>query len=220
MYNRNRGYVGNSRSVRSEEAIMNNEVPMNMINMDKLGQVANEIEIPEVMEKVKLLTLAKFKTWISPSSWHHTGSYFNETNHYNLESNLLELNELSKHDIIELNLSTSTELHSKLNDISEEFDELQEIVSEFGEKKLSKKVGEAKENILELINEVAIDYSNRHVDFEYIDKLCDNVMMSFEKAWITHGLEDDQEPRSVEEAIALTVTVMEQLNEGLNTYFK
>lgn len=65
----NRGYVGWSRSVRSERAIENNILPKTMA-----GKV---LGIPAA--KVPLLPSA------DTGEWHHTGKFFNKTPHYDVD---------------------------------------------------------------------------------------------------------------------------------------
>ena len=93
MLNVNSGYVGASRSVRSQEAIESYEVPVSMINRTLIEDFLNESE--EYFSKADLNYLEKVsvskwkyiaKERILASSWHHTGSYFNETNHYDLNA--------------------------------------------------------------------------------------------------------------------------------------
>lgn len=91
MFNVNSGYVGASRSVRSQEAVESYEVPISMINRKLIEDFLNESE--EDFSKVDFNYLEKVsvskwkyiaKDRVSASSWHHTSSYFNETNHYDL----------------------------------------------------------------------------------------------------------------------------------------
>jgi hypothetical protein len=92
MFNKNSGYIGASRSVRSQEAIRSYEVPLSMINkaliedfLDKQGDFTSE--------DMKFLSKTSAAKWkyvaserMSASSWHHTSSYFNKTYHYSLYS--------------------------------------------------------------------------------------------------------------------------------------
>lgn len=93
MFNVNSGYVGASRSIRSQEAIDSFEVPVSMINKSLIEDFLNESK--EDFSKVDLNYLEKVsvskwkyiaKERVSASSWHHTSSYFNETNHYDLNT--------------------------------------------------------------------------------------------------------------------------------------
>lgn len=94
------GYIGNKRSERSLNAIENYEVPKSMINMKLINEMVEEEQVEQqVLPKVQLMTLKVFKEWIKPASWHHTGSFFNQTNHYDLVEELDRLNELSNEEI-------------------------------------------------------------------------------------------------------------------------
>lgn len=87
----NSGYVGASRSIRSQEAVTSYEVPISMINKSLVEDFLNEYK--DNFSKVELDFLKKvsISKWkyvaqerINASSWHHTSSYFNKTNHYAL----------------------------------------------------------------------------------------------------------------------------------------
>lgn len=112
MYNKNRGYIGASRSVRSFESIESYEVPKSHITMNLINECAND----EQLKKIKQLTLSVFKEWISPSSWHHTGSYFNETDHFDLISSLLELEALTDEQITQIKDKFKNTHQKKKND--------------------------------------------------------------------------------------------------------
>lgn len=90
MFNVNSGYVGASRSVRSQEAVDFYEVPMSMINKSLIEDFLDEQEdfSSDDFSFLSKLSVAKWKyianERVSASSWHHTSSYFNETYHYSL----------------------------------------------------------------------------------------------------------------------------------------
>ncbi|WP_271005722.1 hypothetical protein [Listeria seeligeri] len=85
------GYIGTKRSNNSQFAIENYEVPLNHFNKDIIQTFINE------NEEYESLRTATVKFWkyvaerIGSTSWHHTGSYFNETNHYSLSTVAEEL---------------------------------------------------------------------------------------------------------------------------------
>lgn len=89
----NNGYDGYSRSIRSAEAIESFEVPLSMINKELINTFLDEYESDFTEDNFNFLKklsvskwkyIAKCKTY--PSSWHHTGSYFNKTDHYSLST--------------------------------------------------------------------------------------------------------------------------------------
>lgn len=80
----NSGYVGASRSVRSEQAIEDYEVPMSFINKDLINDFVSENEEYEDLEKLPVYLWKFGAESVGASSWHHTGKYFNETDHYSL----------------------------------------------------------------------------------------------------------------------------------------
>lgn len=85
------GYIKQSRSVNSKNAIDNYEVPLNLFTEELLQdfQLESDIEYYDIDSKVFKLPLSVWKftaTAYGASSWHHTGKYFNCTNHYDLYS--------------------------------------------------------------------------------------------------------------------------------------
>lgn len=87
----NSGYVGHSRSVRSEQAIESHEIPLSMMNRVRIDDFLREHKDmfnDDSYEFLSELSVFKWKFVAEKlegrSSWHHTSSYFNETNHYDL----------------------------------------------------------------------------------------------------------------------------------------
>lgn len=87
----NSGYVGYSRSIRSQAAIEDYELPLSLINKSVIESFLNEHK--EDYSENELLFLQKLavikwkfiaKEYARRSSWHHTGSHFNKTDHYDL----------------------------------------------------------------------------------------------------------------------------------------
>lgn len=93
VFNQNKGYVGDSRSVRSQEAIESYEVPISMINKALIDDFLFDYEddfSSETLKFLKTLTVAKWKyiakEKVPASSWHHTSAYYNQTHHYDLHT--------------------------------------------------------------------------------------------------------------------------------------
>lgn len=90
MYNCNSGYVGYSRSVRSKAAIDCDEMPISLITPSIVEefieeQYSNDKDEFEFLKKTKCCHWKYVaKECTGASSWHHTGKYFMETNHYSL----------------------------------------------------------------------------------------------------------------------------------------
>lgn len=88
IYKENSGYIGNSRSVRSQQAIDSYEIPLSLINKDIIGSFINDNfedrKERDFLYKVPV-GLWKFSAIEKgASSWHHTSSFYNKTNHFNL----------------------------------------------------------------------------------------------------------------------------------------
>ncbi|EDN8351805.1 hypothetical protein GT375_14145 [Listeria monocytogenes] len=79
------GYIGTRRSERSQDAIEDYEVPLNHFNKGLIQAFIDENEEYDTL-RTKTVRLWKFvATRVGATSWHHTGTYFNETDHYSLE---------------------------------------------------------------------------------------------------------------------------------------
>lgn len=123
MFDLNSGYVGASRSFRSQEAVASYEIPISMINKKIIEDffTDNESEFSEEeLQFLKKLSIAKWKYIMktsAASSWHHTSSFFNKTNHYNLieiSKTILESKETINDDYKEfLKRNTSSEAELK-----------------------------------------------------------------------------------------------------------
>ena len=83
-----RGYVGWSRSVRSEKAIENFEVPKKMINRDLLSLAIATAKDRYDLTDQDVTNLEKIPVYVwsmmKPSRWHHTVKYFKKTDNYYL----------------------------------------------------------------------------------------------------------------------------------------
>ena len=95
------GYIGYSRSERSAYAIENYEVPKSLIKRDLILNYLESDNFKEFLEEKNIerkkiekiineLKNRPLKDWknvtklINPSSWHHTGKFYNKTDHYSL----------------------------------------------------------------------------------------------------------------------------------------
>ncbi|MEG2831905.1 MAG: hypothetical protein RR832_05785 [Bacilli bacterium] len=77
------GYIGTSRSVRSRNAIDEMIMPLSLITKDVLDEL---LYTYEVEDKVPLNKFKRYVESNADSEWHHTGKFFNETTHYDLNS--------------------------------------------------------------------------------------------------------------------------------------
>jgi hypothetical protein len=91
MNNLNSGYHGMSRSVRSHEAIQEFEMPLSLINRQAVDNYIKKSRTLFTEAEIEMLREAPVSVWryvaktTTPTSWHHTGSKFAETNHYSLD---------------------------------------------------------------------------------------------------------------------------------------
>lgn len=84
MFNSNSGYVGYSRSVRSQNAIEDYEVPLSFINKSLIEEFLSVYDEFKPLETVPVSLWKFVAKSTSPSSWHHTSNRYNKTNHYSL----------------------------------------------------------------------------------------------------------------------------------------
>jgi len=84
MFNANSGYEGYSRSVRSQTAIDDYEMPLSMFKKSVIEDFILDNPDFEGLKNVSV-SLWKFSAKQNgSSSWHHTGKFFNETDHYDM----------------------------------------------------------------------------------------------------------------------------------------
>lgn len=79
----NSGYVGQSMSKRAASAYEDGRKPLSKFNSEDLLEVNSRLTGKERIKSVKELKLVLEKT--SGHEWHHTGSYYNKTNFYDVE---------------------------------------------------------------------------------------------------------------------------------------
>lgn len=87
------GYVGASRSERSQAAIENYEMPISMMSksiIDTFLSLTRDDFDPIHYDLLKSTPVSKWrfvaKTKMQRSSWHHTSSRFNKTDHFSLHA--------------------------------------------------------------------------------------------------------------------------------------
>lgn len=97
MFDVNSGYVGNRMSKRAENAYENGEYPLSKWTkntfFDRLEEMIEneEIILKCDIEKLKLMPVKFIKrNCLILSSWHHTSSYFNETDFYEIDIDYVE----------------------------------------------------------------------------------------------------------------------------------
>ncbi|MEG2379804.1 MAG: hypothetical protein RSB77_06235 [Bacilli bacterium] len=112
-----KGYIGASRSIRSENAINERIMPISLITKDEIEMLLNDFGI----ENTKI-SLSKFKEYTkrkATSEWHHTGKCFNKTTHYDLNSIFEEKNDEEIKTVI--NEINKIEIEKKEKNIDEKY---------------------------------------------------------------------------------------------------
>lgn len=81
------GYYGYSMSNNAVAAYLDGEKPLSKwTKKEIISRVEDECEINFPIEKLKKVPLAKLKEiCLRKSSWHHTSSYYNDTNFYDID---------------------------------------------------------------------------------------------------------------------------------------
>lgn len=92
------GYIGNKMSVRAYEAYESGEKPLSKWAKKDIIECVLNVRNDFQEKELKIYSKEVLKVFLICSSWHHTGSYFNETNFYSLD---LDFIELSKIEIIQ-----------------------------------------------------------------------------------------------------------------------
>lgn len=92
MFNANRGYKGFSMSNRAAAAYESGEMPISKWTKQAMIERFEELDIDA--EKINLLKKLPKKvlaaTFLQKSSWHHTSSYFNATDFYEINESKIE----------------------------------------------------------------------------------------------------------------------------------
>lgn len=96
MFNKNSGYLGNQMSVRAKNAYETGQMP--------LSKWSKGVIIDEIMEHIaqynltvdyskkdlEKLTKDELEMFLSLSSWHHTGKFYNKTIFYEIDLSVVE----------------------------------------------------------------------------------------------------------------------------------
>ena len=93
------GYIGNKMSVRAYEAYESGEKPLSKWTKSDIIECILNIRNDFQEKELTIYSKEVLKVFLICSSWHHTGSYFNETNFYSLD---LDFIELTKNEIIQV----------------------------------------------------------------------------------------------------------------------
>lgn len=107
------GYIENKMSVRAYEAYESGEKPLSKWSKNDIIECVLNVRNDFQEKELKIYSKEVLKAFLICSSWHHTGSYFNETNFYSLD---LDFIELSKIEIIQV-------LEKKKKDLEKEKEE-------------------------------------------------------------------------------------------------
>jgi hypothetical protein len=85
------GYIGNKMSVRAYEAYEGGEKPLSKWTKKDIieGVLNNRDDFS--LDELNKYHKESLKCFLTLSSWHHTGSYFNETDFYSLYDDFIEL---------------------------------------------------------------------------------------------------------------------------------
>lgn len=84
-------YIGNKMSVRAYEAYENGEKPISKWLKSDIEKAVLKRRKDFNKKELNRYNKEALKAFLICSSWHHTGSYFNETNFYSLDENFVEL---------------------------------------------------------------------------------------------------------------------------------
>ena len=103
-------YIGNKMSVRAAVAYESGEKPLSKWSKSEIIETVLNVRNDFQESELKKYNKEVLKVFLSCSSWHHTGSYFNQTNFYSLD---LDFIELEKSDIIQVLEERKKDLEKK-----------------------------------------------------------------------------------------------------------
>ena len=92
------GYIGNKMSVRAYEAYEGGEKPLSKWSKNDIIEAMMECRDDFEENELKKYSREALTIFLDYSSWHHTGSYFNETTFYSFDE---DFSERKKENIIE-----------------------------------------------------------------------------------------------------------------------
>ena len=91
MINANSGYTGYSMSNRAVEAYNSGEQPISNWTKQEMLDVVEELN-PSILEACRGLSVSELRDFLlTYSGWHHTSSYFNRTNFYEIREDIEDL---------------------------------------------------------------------------------------------------------------------------------
>lgn len=84
------GYIGNKMSVRAYEAYESSEKPLSKWTKTAIINTVLDYRNDFKYDELKKYSKDVLKVFLTYSSWHHTGTYFNETEFYSLDESFIE----------------------------------------------------------------------------------------------------------------------------------
>lgn len=84
------GYIGNKMSERAYEAYESGEKPLSKWTKTAIINTVLDYRDDFGYDELKKYSKDALKVFLIYSSWHHTGSYFNETSFYSLDESFIE----------------------------------------------------------------------------------------------------------------------------------
>lgn len=92
-------YIGQKMSERAAIAYENGEKPLSKWSKSEIVELVLEKRNDFEEKELNKYNKESLKAFLTYSSWHHTGSYFNNTDFYSLDEDFIEL---SKEEIVEV----------------------------------------------------------------------------------------------------------------------
>ena len=95
------GYIGNKMSERAYEAYESGEKPLSKWTKKDIIECVLNVRNDFNENELNRYSKEVLKVFLVCSSWHHTGSYFNETNFYSLDPDFIELSKIEIIQVLE-----------------------------------------------------------------------------------------------------------------------
>lgn len=114
------GYIGERRSINSQDDIENYIVPKSLLTKSMITDFEKDNDIKDPIILNAPIYMWKLATnYITPASWHHTGKYYRKTYHYNMielavfiSDNYVSLKKEHKQLLHNINNSDNNEIHN------------------------------------------------------------------------------------------------------------
>lgn len=104
LFGKGRGYIGKQWSVNAQDAYDNGEMPKSKwrksIILDRIEEILEDNNLENTIEDFSKLTLEELRLYLTPTTYHHTGKFYNSTLFYKIDEDavIIEAKTLEKNN--------------------------------------------------------------------------------------------------------------------------